>query len=155
MAEVGRIGRAHGLDGSFHVTQPRPGLDAEVLGVSGVARRVQRRAGTSQRPILRLEGLEDRPAIDALRGVSLDGPEPELEPGEYRAEDLAGCRVVDGDSDVGTVARMIALPSCEALELDDGRLIPMVSDAVRSVDLSSTPGVIDANMAFLGPGPTR
>src|SRR5213596_2627479 len=55
---VGRVGRPHGLDGSFYVTAATPDLPATggVLLVRGERRRIVRRAGTDQRPIVRLEG---------------------------------------------------------------------------------------------------
>jgi 16S rRNA processing protein RimM len=62
---------------------------------------------------------------------------------------LAGCRVVDGAREIGVVSRMVALPSCEALEVGD-LLIPMVGDAIRSVDLAAR--LIDVDMGFVGEG---
>ena len=50
---------------------------------------------------------------------------PALEEGEFWAHELAGCVVIDGEREIGVVARMVALPSCEALEVGD-RLIPLV-----------------------------
>ena len=45
------------------------------------------------------------------------------------------------------VSRMVALPSCEALEVGE-LLIPMVRDAIRSIDV---PGRrIDVDMGFVG-----
>ena len=41
---------------------------------------------------------------------------------------------------------MIALPSCEALEVGD-RLIPLVRDAIRSVDLEARR--IDVDLGFV------
>jgi 16S rRNA processing protein RimM len=54
---AGRVGRPHGLDGSFHVTRPVPGLLAvgRAVRVGGRERAIVRRAGTDERPILRLE----------------------------------------------------------------------------------------------------
>ena len=52
-----------------------------------------------------------------------------------------------GDVEVGVVERMIALPSCEALEVGD-LLIPMVRDAIRSIDLEARR--IDVDMGFVG-----
>ena len=129
------------------------GAGAELL-VDGAPRRVARRAGTDEKPILRLEGSASREDAEALRGAALAVP-PEaapLEEGEFWAHELAGCAVVDGDRPVGFVRRMIALPSCEALEVDrpDGRelLVPLVRDAVRQVDV---PGRrIDVDLGFLG-----
>ncbi len=42
---------------------------------------------------------------------------------------------------------MIALPSCEALEVGD-RLIPLVRDAIRSIDVEAR--VIDVDLALPG-----
>jgi 16S rRNA processing protein RimM len=154
---AGRVGRPHGLDGSFHVTRPRGtllGLGIVVRVADGEAE-IVRRAGTDERPILRLAGHEGRPAAEALRGLDLfvhRASAPALDEDEWYAEDLEGCRVVDGTTEVGRVVRMVALPSCEALEVArEGAaalLVPLVRDAVRSVDVAA--GVVDVDLAFLG-----
>jgi 16S rRNA processing protein RimM len=156
--EAGRVGRPHGLDGSFHVTRPDARLLASVdeLLVDGRVERVDRRAGTDERPILRLAGHAGREAAEALRGAQLAVPvdrAPALEPGEYWAHELEGCAVFDGERRVGEVRRMIPLPSCEALEVAraDGAgelLVPLVRDAIRSVDVAARR--IDVDLAFLG-----
>jgi 16S rRNA processing protein RimM len=155
--EAGRIGRPHGLDGSFHVTRPDSRLLplGGVVTVAGARVKIERRAGTEERPILRLEGHAGREAAEALRGEPLlvaRADLPELEPGEYWAHELEGCLVVDGDAEVGVVRRMMPLPSCEALEVEraDGRelLVPLVRDAVRSVDVAARR--IDVDLSFLG-----
>jgi 16S rRNA processing protein RimM len=158
LIEAGRVGRPHGLDGSFHVKRPDVRLlaGAEELWVNGHRARVERRAGTPERPILRLAGHSGRDAAEALRGATLGVPAdraPALEPGEYWAHELAGCAVWDGERRVGEVRRMVPLPSCEALEVerDDGGgelLVPMVRDAIRSVDVAARR--IDVDLAFLG-----
>ena len=110
---------------------------------------IERRAGTADRPILRLEGHNSRDAAEALRGqpllVSVEEA-PALEEGEFWAHDLVGCRVVDGSRSVGVVSRMVALPSCEALEVAEA-LIPLVRDAIRSIDVEAR--VIDVDMGFV------
>ena len=155
--EAGRVGRPHGLDGSFHVTRPDARLlaDADEVLVDGVMTRIERRAGTPERPILRLEGCAGREAVEALRGAQLAVPlerAPALEPGEYWAHDLEGCAVYDGERLVGEVRRMLPLPSCEALEVarpDGGAVIvPMVRDAIRSVDVGGKR--IEVDMGFVG-----
>ena len=154
---AGYVGRPHGLDGSFHVTRPRAELLAEgaVLQVAGASREVVRRAGTDQRPILRLAGCEDRDGAEALRGEELRVPRadvPALEAGEYWAEELEGCQVHDGELLVGVVRRLVALPSCEVLEVaregDGDLLVPLVRDAVRTVDPAARR--IDVDLRFLG-----
>jgi 16S rRNA processing protein RimM len=156
--EAGRVGRPHGLDGSFHVTRPVARLlaAADEILVDGRVERIERRAGTDERPILRLEGHAGRAAAEALRGAQLAVPvdrAPALEPGEYWAHELEGCAVYDGPRRVGEVRRMVPLPSCEALEVVRADaagelLVPMVRDAIRSVDVAARR--IDVDLAFLG-----
>jgi 16S rRNA processing protein RimM len=157
LIEAGRVGRPHGLDGSFHVKQADARLLAgvEEVWVRGRAERIDRRAGTSQRPILRLAGHNDREAAAALRGEPLAIPAdrlPPLEEGEYWGYELEGCAVWDGGLRVGIVRGMLHLPSCEALEVarDEGGelLIPLVRDAIRAVDVVGRR--IDVDLAFLG-----
>src|ERR1700727_744032 len=71
--QAGRVGRAHGVAGSFYVTSPRPRLLnlGTCVTVTGRRAAIVRRAGTEQRPIVRLEGVEDRAAAEALRGTAL------------------------------------------------------------------------------------
>jgi 16S rRNA processing protein RimM len=157
LIEAGRVGRPHGLDGSFHVTQPEPRLliaGREVL-VDGRPERIVRRAGTAERPILRLDGHTDRAAAEAIRGAQLAvaaADAPALAEGEYWAHELEGCAVFDGEQPVGEVVRMLPLPSCEALEVrrpgGGSLLVPMVSDAVRSIDMPNRR--IDIDLSFLG-----
>lgn len=150
---AGRVGRPHGLDGSFHVTRPRAvllPLDG-VVRIGSLARSIVRRAGTDDRPILRLEGVDDRAGAEALRGEDLyvlRTAAPELDEGEYWAEDLRGCAVVtDSGRSLGVVEGLRALPSCEVLEVGE-LLVPMVGDAVRVVDVAARRIVVDAT--FLG-----
>ena len=151
---AGRVGRPHGLDGSFHVTRPREGLLREglVVHVGDETYEITRAAGTTDRPILRLEGVHGREAAEALRGSDIFVPRdaaPDLDEDEYWAEDLEGCLVVDGERELGRVARLVALPSCEALEVDGlDVLVPLVQDAIRSVDIAARR--IDIDTVFLG-----
>jgi 16S rRNA processing protein RimM len=122
-------------------------------------RGIERRAGTESRLILRLEGCRDRAAAEALRGMELSVAReqaPRLEGDEWWAEDLEGCEVHDGARVVGTVRRLLGWPSCEVLEVErteDGAaagdlLVPLVSDAVRAVDIGQRR--IDVDLRFLG-----
>ena len=156
--EVGRVGRPHGLDGSFHVTRPEARLlvnGAELL-VNGSPATIDRRAGTDAKPILRLAGHAGIDAAEALRGAQLAiraADAPPLPEGEYWAHELEGCTVCDGERVVGTVRRLVPLPSCDVLEVEraDGGadlLVPLVRDAVRRVDVGARR--VDVDLAFLG-----
>jgi 16S rRNA processing protein RimM len=153
--DAGRVGRPHGLDGSFHVTRAVSELiaAAESVEVDGRAVRIERRAGTAERPILRLEGMARREDAEALRGSTLRVDEalaPAAED-EYWPHELAGATVHDGADEVGVVRRMIMLPSCEALEVErpggEELLIPLVRDAIRAIDREGKR--IDVDMAFV------
>ncbi|MGH2851127.1 MAG: ribosome maturation factor RimM, partial [Solirubrobacteraceae bacterium] len=117
---------------------------------------IVRRAGTDARPIVRLEGCADRDGAAALRGTPLeveDAAMPPLGPGEWWAEELEGARVFDGERELGVVRRLLALPSCECLEVErseGGRdlLVPLVHDAIREVDVEHAR--IDVDLRFLG-----
>jgi 16S rRNA processing protein RimM len=158
---AGTVGRAHGLDGSFHVGAVAAAVFALVevgdeVMVGDRRRRVTRVAGHAARPILRLEGCADRPAAEALTGTEIYLPResaPALEPDEWWAEDLEGLEVRDGDRVVGTVSGLLELPSCEVLEVvrpgdAPDLLVPLIADAVRDVDLEA--GVVDVDLVFLG-----
>ena len=155
--EIGRVGRPHGLDGSFYVAAP----EDEVLTVGrrveidGTSVEIERRAGTAAKPIVRLSGCGSRDAAEALRGTPLlvDRSElPDLDEGEFWADDLIDCAVSDGEIPVGTVARLLGLPSCEVIEVrrdaGDPLLVPLVSDAVRSIVLEARR--VDVDLEFLG-----
>ena len=154
---AGRVGRAHGLDGSFHVTRPRAAL--LVLGgplrIGSDDHEIVRRAGTDEAPIVRVDGVDSREAVEALRGRDLLVPRsaaPPLEQDEYWPEDLEGCAVTDGDVAVGVVKRLIGYPSVDVLEVEreggEPLLVPMVRDAIRSVDVAARR--IDVSLEFLG-----
>jgi 16S rRNA processing protein RimM len=156
---AGRVGRAHGLDGSFYVTGPVSrlltlGASVEVAGRSS---EIVRRSGTEQRPIVRLDGIEDRAGAEALRGETLTvhaAQAPQLGEGEWWAHELEGCEVRADGRPLGTVSRLIELPSCETLEvLPPGQgtplLVPMVRDAIREIDVSSRRIEVDADFLDL------
>jgi len=156
--EAARVGRAHGLDGSFYVTGPLTRLLTlgAVVTVGGRQAEVVRRAGTAQRPIVRLDCVGDRAAAEALRGAALtvaQADAPQLAEGEWWAHELEGCAVEDERGQaLGTVTRLIAMPSCEVLEVArDGAgqplLVPMVKDAIREIDVTARRIRVDA--AFL------
>jgi 16S rRNA processing protein RimM len=155
---AGRIGRPHGLDGSFHVADAKRRLlhVGGLVTVRGRSYEVERVAGTEGSPILRLAGVSDRDGARELAGAELllaTEELPQLDEGEWWAYELEGCAVHDRDLLLGTVRRMLELPSCEVLEVaraDGGAplLVPMVRDAVRSVDVERQRIEVDAR--FLG-----
>jgi 16S rRNA processing protein RimM len=140
LVSAGVVGRPHGRDGSFYVERPDHGLaEGTRVRLAGEERTIERRAGRADRPLVRVSGIGDpRP----LRGEALL-VDVELEQGEWLAADLVGCQVAG----LGTVQRVLDGPSCGLLELDDGTLVPFVSDAIESVDVGSR--TISARHDFL------
>jgi 16S rRNA processing protein RimM len=136
------------MDGSFYVDRPaHPLEEGTIVRLAGADRRIERRAGTDDRPLIRLDGIADRDAAAALRGefLLLDAADAPLEEGEFIVADLVGCRI----EGLGYVERVLDGPSCDVLEVGpDGVLVPLVSDAVKRVDLEQR--IIEVDREFLG-----
>ena len=145
---IGRVGRPHGIDGSFVVERASDdvrwwkvgarflagGLPVEVVGA--------RRA--SGRPVIRLDqGVE--------RGTTLEVDRAELPPtgdDEYYTFQLIGLEVVEENGRVlGTVADVLPGVANDVLSLDGGALLPMVEDCVRSIDLDAARIVVAEGFA--------
>jgi 16S rRNA processing protein RimM len=139
LVTAGRVGKPHGQDGSFYVEGAAHALPpGTTLLLHDRPHTVERRSGTDARPLIRLSGVDDP---GALRGEPLLVDE-QLGNEEWLASDLLGCSVPGR----GRVVRVLDGPSCSVLELDDGTLVPFVSDAIRSV----RSGEIVLNEDFLG-----
>lgn len=148
LVPIGRVGKAHGLDGSFYVSRAsHPLPKGMTVTVAGRRARIERRSGTDDRPLIRLTGVEDRDGAAALTGEPLlaDIADAPLDADEYLAADLVGCEVPG----LGEVTRVIEGPSCDVLEVGTaGTLIPFISDAIQGVDLDARR--IDVDRVFLG-----
>jgi 16S rRNA processing protein RimM len=138
-----KVGRPHGLDGSFYVDEP---LDEGALVRIGEREfTVAERKGTDARPIIRLNGIDDRDAAEALRGETLTPGNGERGTGndEWLIDDLIGCRI----EGLGVVTGVLEGMSCDVLEVGD-ELVPLVTDAVTRVDVANK--VIEIDREFLG-----
>jgi 16S rRNA processing protein RimM len=139
LVTAGRVGKPHGRDGSFYVDRAAHPLPASTtVIVDDRPHEVERRAGTDERPLIRLSGVSEP---SALRGELLLVDE-QLGNDEWLASDLLRCSVPGH----GRVVRVVDGPSCSVLELADGTLVPFVSDAIESVG----EGVIVVDEDFLG-----
>ena len=142
LVTAGRVGKAHGRDGSFYVegTAFDFALGSRVF-IGDAEHEVIRRAGTDDRPLIKLDGVEDPVAV---RGELLL-VEEELEPDEYLVADLIGCEVPG----LGYVERVLDAPSCTLLEVGEGQLlVPLIADAVKRIDLDAK--IIEVDRDFLG-----
>ena len=161
---VGRIGRPHGIRGEVTV-EPRtdevedrfaPGeaLLADGPGVLTVARSHWH----SGRLLVAFDGIDDRNAAEALRGILLeverDPAEQPTDPDEFYDSALEGCSVVGDDGrSIGIVTAVVHLPGQDLLDVlvdDRSVLVPFGEAFVPSIDLvqrritvTPPPGLLD------------
>jgi len=136
LVKVGRVGKPHGLDGSFFVEHASEDEErfakGATLHVDGEPAKIVVSKRSRGRPVIRL----DR---EAPRGAELAVPSEELPlPGEdeYYEFQLVGLGVEEeGGRSLGRVAAVIPGPANDVLELDSGLLLPLVGACVQQVDL--------------------
>ena len=134
---VGRVGRPHGVDGSFFVEgasdAPERFARGAVLLVDGKpAEIVVSKRGAGGRPVIKLERSVPRGATLAVRREDL--PEPEED--AYYVFQLVGLRVEEeGGRALGTVTEVENGPANDTLALDTGLLLPLVESCVLDIDL--------------------
>lgn len=150
LVSIGRVGRPHGLDGSFFVEGPSARRDAFAVGATVYAdgeplKIVSSRRGSQGRPVIRLERRVPRGADLSVLRASL----PPLGEGEYYAFQLVGLVVEEeGGRLLGRVSDVLDYPANDVLELDSGLALPLVESCVRKVDTESgrivvAPGFVD------------
>jgi 16S rRNA processing protein RimM len=148
---VGRVGKAHGLDGSFVVedaseSPERFAVGAELL-VEGEPARVVASKRARGRPVIRLDRR-------VARGAALEIPRDALAPvgdDEYYVFQLVGLRVEEvGGASLGTVTDVAPGVANDVLELDSGLALPMVEDCIHEVDVEH--GRIVVAPGFAEPG---
>jgi 16S rRNA processing protein RimM len=146
---VGRVGRPHGLDGSFFVegASERPetfATGATVYAGGEPAKVVSSRRGSGGRPAIRLDRR-------VTRGTELAVPRetlPALEDDEYYIFQLVGLAVEDENGRVlGRVRDVVDYPANDVLELDTGTSLPLVEACVRQVDLEGGRIVVASGFA--------
>jgi 16S rRNA processing protein RimM len=150
LVKVGRVGKPHGLDGSFFVEHASEDENRFATGaalhVDGEPAKVVASKRSRGRPVIRL----DR---EAPRGAELAVPRDELpatSEDEYYEFQLVGLEVVeDGGRALGKVAALHPGPANDALELEGGLLLPLVAACVRQVDLEA--GRILVAQGFVDP----
>ncbi len=135
---VGRVGKSHGLDGSFVVEDASETRELFAVGakllVDGAEATVVGSKQARGRPVIRLDrrverGAELRVPRSALAATAED---------EYYVFQLVGLQVKEeGGATLGTVADIAPGVANDVLELDSGLALPMVEECVLSVDLEA------------------
>jgi 16S rRNA processing protein RimM len=136
LIQVGRVGRPHGLDGSFVVEQASqdperfaPGARLLLDGMEAIVAE-SKRAGN--RLVVRLDREAERGAVLAVPRSELS----EAGEGEYYVFQLTGLSVEqEGGSVLGRVQDVAPGVANDVLELDTGLALPLVEECVLSVDL--------------------
>jgi 16S rRNA processing protein RimM len=136
LVPVGRVGRPHGVDGSFVVEDASEDPERFAAGARLMAGGeptvvvASKRAGG--RPVLRL----DRPIE---RGTVLAVPRSELPPPDedsFYVFQLVGLAVEEEDGrGLGRVQDVAPGVANDVLELDSGHALPLVEDCVLEIDL--------------------
>ena len=151
LVPVGRVGRPHGVDGSFFVEGPSDregtfGVGATLHVDGEPAKVVVSKRGSGGRPVIRLDRRVDR-------GATLAVPREELPPlgeDEYYTFQLVGLTVEEeGGRLLGRVRDVVDYPANDVLELDSGLSLPLVEACVREVDLEG--GRIVVSVGFADP----
>jgi 16S rRNA processing protein RimM len=138
LVKVGRVGKPHGLDGSFFVEHASEEEERFVKGgtlhVDGDPATIVASKRSRGRPVIRL----DR---EAQSGAELAVPRDQLPPAgedEYYEFQLVGLPVEEeGGRALGSVAAVIPGPANDVLELDSGLLLPLVGACIQQVDLDA------------------
>jgi 16S rRNA processing protein RimM len=150
LVNVGRVGKPHGLDGSFfveHASEEEAHFaKGATLHVEGAPAKVVASKRSRGRPVIRL----DR---EVPRGAELAVPRDELPPAgedEYYEFQLIGLAVEEeGGRSLGRVVALHPGPANDALELEGGLLLPLVAACVQEVDLEA--GRIQVARGFAEP----
>jgi len=150
LVSVGRVGKPHGLDGSFFVERGSEDAERFAVGaklhVDGEPATVVSSKSSGGRRVIRL----DR---EVPRGAELAVPREELPPpgvDEYYEFQLVGLAVEeDVGRALGRVTAVLPGPANDVLELDTGLLLPLVGACVLEVDLDR--GRILIAQGFSGP----
>jgi 16S rRNA processing protein RimM len=133
---VGRVGKPHGLDGSFFVegaSRDESRFETgETLWIDGEPLRIEASRRSRGRPVIRLERRVERGTTLAVPSAAL--PPPDLD--AYYVFQLVGLTVEEeGGRLVGRVRDVLEYPANDVLELDSGISLPLVEACVREVDL--------------------
>jgi 16S rRNA processing protein RimM len=148
LVPVGRVGKPHGLDGSFFVEGASEATERFAKGatlyVDGEPARIEGSKQARGRPVIRLDRPVERGATLAVPRAELPPPEPDA----YYIFQLVGLAVEeDGGRVLGRVRDVHEYPANDVLELDSGLTLPLVEACVREVDLESGRIVVSSGFA--------
>jgi 16S rRNA processing protein RimM len=135
---VGRVGKPHGLDGSFAVEDASADAERFAVGAELWADGEPARVVTSRRargrPVIRLDRELRRGTVLRIPVAALPPPEADA----YYVFQLVGLRVEEvGGRALGCVTDVSPGVANDVLELDSGLALPMVEECISEVDLAA------------------
>ena len=150
---VAEVARPHGVQGELRLKVYNQGSDLLLRrpGVKLLLEGGEERDATldtarevNKAILIRLVGVDDRDAADALRGARIAVARddfPPLDEGEFYACDLEGARaLLPSGEEIGRVAGLTSYPTCDVLLVDrstSGRLeVPLTDAYVASIDVA-------------------
>ena len=157
--EVGRVSKAHGILGELRIVPHWESSDAleqvnEVwltLKDKRSAYQVERARAVPRAYLVKLRGVDDRNAAEALHGATVSVPRsvlPPLEPGEYYLVDLIGLKVSGPEGEIGEVTGIVSHPTVDVivLRLTDGTTAeqPLSEPWLSSVDMVARQVVLNS-----------
>ena len=143
--KLGKITAPQGIKGEVRVypytDKPTRFSEIEAVLLDGRRCRIEKARYMKNMAILKLEGIDDRNAAEALRNRELLLPREELwkQPEDtYFVDDLVGCAVVSEDgAPVGTLKTVHSRPAQDLYEIEraDGSsfLLPAVKEFIKDV----------------------
>jgi 16S rRNA processing protein RimM len=151
LIEVGRVGRPHGLDGSFVVERasedPRRFQVDATLWVDGVEARVVASKRARGRPVIALDREVPRGAALGVPATDLPAPEEDA----YYVFQLVGLSVEEeGGRPLGRVRHVEPGVANDVLELDTGLALPLHEACVLEVDVPGGRIVVARGFAEAG-----
>jgi 16S rRNA processing protein RimM len=147
---VGRVTKVHGLRGEiaiqvFSDNPDRFAPGSQVFLEDGRELTVAFAREHGGRLLVTFEGVDDRTAAEALRGLTLVVPEsmlPPLPPGEYWPHQLVGCEVVtESGRHLGALTEVVPNPANDLWVAADAEgtetLVPALRDVIVSIDVAA------------------
>ena len=163
---VGRVLSPWGVRGDLKV-EPLADLPSLLspgrsVSVGSQTHTIQRSRRRGRLLHIKLSGIDDRDAAEALKDRYLQLPESELEPlreGQYYRFQLIGLSVrSSAGQTLGRVSRILTTPSNDVFVVDGPRgeiLVPAIDDIVKEIDIEGGGMTIEVVPGLLPPQPKR
>jgi len=124
--ELGRVSKAHGITGELRIVPHWESSDALAhvhelwltLKDKRVPYAIERARAVPKAYLVKLRGVDDRNAAEALHGATVSVARnllPALSPGEYYLIDLVGSKVLGPDGEIGEVTGVVSHPTVDVI----------------------------------------